>query len=190
PSVSLDELKANIYDDCQHKDLFDAIKVPPADFKEGIEQYEYYFYSWGWACQGFEPTLINWINSSSSEWDQKLDTEAHFSIGFLTLQNEALSNLVSRSISYANYDEHAITRTPQPTQNLLNLLQVFDLATWIALALALLFFSILIFVFIRVYNSLDVVQCQRAKFADVFIIIFSGFTEPDPVPWFSKQCKG
>ncbi|TRY81219.1 hypothetical protein TCAL_15480, partial [Tigriopus californicus] len=98
--------------------------------------------------------------------------------------------MVLRSIVYANYDEYAVTRTPQPTQNILNLIEVFDMATWTTLAMFLLIFTVLSFIFARVYNGLDANQCRRVSFLEIFIVLFSGFTEPDPVAWFSKQCKG
>lgn len=74
----------------------------------------------------------------------------HFSIGYIPVEHKKLSPLVLRSISYANYNEHALGRTPQPANNLLNLVQVLDWATWIALAFVLLLFAILAFGFLKV----------------------------------------
>ncbi|XP_059098080.1 uncharacterized protein LOC131892295 [Tigriopus californicus] len=135
------------------------------------------------------------MNSSIPKWAQKFEYEllsgqAHLSIGYLTVHADLVSAMVLRSIVYANYDEYAVTRTPQPTQNILNLIEVFDMATWTTLAMFLLIFTVLSFIFARVYNGLDANQCRRVSFLEIFIVLFSGFTEPDPVAWFSKQCKG
>eukprot|EP00094_Tigriopus_californicus_P009927 TCALIF_09573-PA protein Name:"Protein of unknown function" AED:0.34 eAED:0.34 QI:6/0.33/0.28/0.42/0.83/0.85/7/0/378 len=41
-----------------------------------------------------------------------------------------------------------------------------------------------------VYNFLGLGNLKRPTFMDIFLVMFSGFTEPDPIRWFNNQNKG
>ncbi|XP_059096823.1 uncharacterized protein LOC131891313 [Tigriopus californicus] len=194
-SIPIADLKQSISKDCEFHSLFDQVPQPSEQYEEGIEEYEYYNNAWKWACLGFQPNMSHMINRTEEDWeiqweDDLLRGKAHFSIGFFPVQNDLFTSLLYRSIAYANYDEYALTRTPQPKNNLLNLMQVLDRTTWISLACGLLLFVVFAYGFSLVYNFLGLGNLKRPTFMDIFLVMFSGFTEPDPIRWFNNQNKG